>query len=88
MKTEKDRMNAAVIGKRVNIGEEWIQELSSKPRSLRFVKVKAFDQMFLGGFENSNPHETRRRISSLAASQSLNCSSPLSARRWHSLNTS
>lgn len=48
LKPESERMQPAVEGQRVNVGEERIEKIASQPGFLLFVKVVTVGQVLLG----------------------------------------
>src|SRR5437763_10295966 len=81
-------MDAAINPKRLDLRVEIREEVSSKTGLLRFIKVKSFDQILPGVIEDFQLHEVSSAICRFAVSQSTNCASPLSIRRWRSSSTS
>jgi len=74
-------MDTRIKSQRINVGVEGIQKILADAARLRLVERKSIHKIQLGAVENPNSHETRSWICFFAVSQSVNPTSPDSARR-------
>ena len=73
---EDRSVNSAMRSQKVDISEQRIEKISAQSWSLALVKTETRDEIALRVWEDFNPHEVCRRISSFAFSQSTNFVSP------------
>ena len=66
-------MDAAIQGKKIDIRIQCVQEVVSKVLLSLFIKFKPIFEIKFRLVEDLDFHDTRFRISFLAASQSVNC---------------
>ena len=70
MMPEDQLVYSCIQSQRVNVRKQAIQKVSAKTSPLSLVKVISRDQVLLSLIENSDSHDTLRRILVLAVSQS------------------
>lgn len=66
-------MDAAINRERIDIGVKRVQEIRSEVLFALFLEFKSIFQVEFRLVEDSDFHDTRSRISFLAASQAVNC---------------
>ena len=69
METEIPRMDAAVIGEGINVGDERIEKIRAKPGCLAFIETHSLKQIRFGRAQNFDLQGNCFRILFLAFSQ-------------------